>query len=64
MVVTKDGIENLTNCPRTVSDVEAVMSGKITSRHDLTKKLYRDYEVYEEEDDGCDDDRLGGGVAV
>ena len=64
VVVTKNGIENLTNCPRTVSDVEAVMSGKITSRHDLTKKFYRDNEITEEEDDGGDDDRLGGGVAV
>tara|TARA_B100000242_G_C42616564_1_gene290747 strand:- start:170 stop:490 length:321 start_codon:yes stop_codon:yes gene_type:complete len=60
VVVTKNGIENLTNCPRTVPDVEAVMSGKITSRHKLTKKFYRDHEAGEEEDG----DRLGGGVAV
>ena len=28
VVVTKDGMENLTKCPRTVEEVEAVMSGK------------------------------------
>ncbi|CAM9423665.1 unnamed protein product, partial [Hapterophycus canaliculatus] len=27
VVVTKDGVRNLTNCARTVEDVEAVMDG-------------------------------------
>jgi len=40
VVVTKNGIENLTNCPRTVEDVENVMNGTITSRHDLKTKPY------------------------
>ena len=40
VLVTESGIENLTNTPRTVADVEAVMAGRITSRHDLTVKPY------------------------
>lgn len=40
VVVTKDGVRNLTNCPRTVEDVEAVMSGKITHRRQLFSKYY------------------------
>ena len=40
VLVTEEGIENLTNTPRTVKDVEAVMAGKITSRHDLSVKPY------------------------
>jgi Xaa-Pro dipeptidase len=41
VVVTADGIENLTCCPRTVADVEAVMAGRITHRSQLTQKYYR-----------------------
>ena len=41
VVVTKTGIENLTNCPRTVADVEAVMAGRITERSQLEGKFYR-----------------------
>lgn len=40
VVVTKDGIRNLTNCPRTVEDVEGVMDGRITHRDQLFKKYY------------------------
>ena len=40
VVVTADGIENLTNCPRTCEDVEAVMAGRITTRHELAKLHY------------------------
>lgn len=38
VVVTEDGCHNMTNCPRTVEDVEGVMSGKIKSRKELFKK--------------------------
>lgn len=38
MLVTKDGIENFTDVPRSVEDIEAVMAGKITSRSQLTKR--------------------------
>jgi len=41
VVVTDSGIENLTNCPRTVSDIEAVMSGRISDRRSLVSKYYR-----------------------
>lgn len=42
VVVTGDGVRNLTNCPRTVEDVEAVMDGRITHRDQLFKKYYTD----------------------
>ncbi|CAM9397714.1 unnamed protein product [Scytosiphon promiscuus] len=42
VVVTKDGVRNLTNCARTVEDVEAVMDGRITHRDQLLKKHYTD----------------------
>eukprot|EP00903_Cladosiphon_okamuranus_P010803 g10206.t1 len=42
VVVTKDGVRNLTNCARTVEDVEAVMDGRITHRDQLFKKYYTD----------------------
>ena len=42
VLVTADGIDNLTNAPRTVEDVEAVMAGKITDRRQLSKKYYTD----------------------
>lgn len=42
VVVTEDGVRNLTNCPRTVEDVEAVMDGRITRRDQLLKKYYTD----------------------
>lgn len=38
VVITEEGILNLTNCPRTVEDVEAVMAGRITDRRQLSKK--------------------------
>jgi Xaa-Pro dipeptidase len=38
VVITADGIRNLTNCPRTVEDVEGVMAGRITDRRQLFKK--------------------------
>lgn len=38
VVITETGIVNLTNCPRTVEDVEAVMAGRITDRRQLFKK--------------------------
>lgn len=41
-MVTEDGIRNLTNCARTVEDVEAVMAGRITHRDQLLKKYYTD----------------------
>jgi hypothetical protein len=37
--VTDTGMENLTWCPRTVADVEAVCAGRITSRHELFRKF-------------------------
>lgn len=40
VVVTEDGVRNLTNCPRTVEDVEGVMAGRITDRSQLFKKFY------------------------
>ena len=40
VVVTEDGVRNLTNCPRTVEDVEGVMAGRITNRDQLFKKYY------------------------
>lgn len=42
MVVTADGVRNLTNCPRTVEDVEGVMAGRIMHRGQLSKKYYTD----------------------
>lgn len=42
VVVTEDGVRNLTNCARTVEDVEAVMDGRITHRNQLFKKCYAD----------------------
>ena len=41
VLVTKDGVRNLTNCPRTVEDVEGVMDGSITHRDQLFKKYYK-----------------------
>eukprot|EP00939_MAST-03C_sp_MAST-3C-sp1_P002263 g2263.t1 len=41
VVVTESGIENLTNCPRTADDIEAVMSGKLRDRKRLVAKYYR-----------------------
>lgn len=38
VVITEGGVLNLTNCPRTVADVEAVMAGRITDRRQLFKK--------------------------
>lgn len=38
VVITEGGIMNLTHCPRTVEEVEGVMSGKITDRTQLFKK--------------------------
>lgn len=38
VVITEGGILNLTNCPRTVEDVEAVMAGRVTDRRQLFKK--------------------------
>lgn len=40
ILITKDGIENLTNCPRTCEDVEKVMDGSITSRKGIAKRNY------------------------
>jgi Xaa-Pro dipeptidase len=37
VLVTETGIENFTHAPRTVSDIEAVMSGHITTRAQLQK---------------------------
>lgn len=42
VVVTATGVRNLTNCPRTVEDVEGVMDGRITHRGQLVKKYYTD----------------------
>jgi hypothetical protein len=39
VIVTATGAENMTNCPRTVADIEAVMAGKITDKSQLTNKL-------------------------
>jgi Xaa-Pro dipeptidase len=41
VIITDEGIENMTNCPRTVSDVEAVMNGTIKRRSQLQKMFYR-----------------------
>ena len=41
VVITKDGIENLSSAPRTVSDIIKVMNGTITERKDLTLKFHR-----------------------
>jgi len=38
LLITDSGIRNLTTCPRTVADVEAVMAGTITHRSQLTRK--------------------------
>jgi Xaa-Pro dipeptidase len=38
VVITETGVHNMTNCPRTVEDVEAVMAGRITHRSQLFKK--------------------------
>lgn len=40
MVVTEDGVRNLTNCARTVEDVEGIMAGRITDKRQLFKKFY------------------------
>jgi len=40
VLVTDSGIENLTNCPRTIEDVEAVMAGQIKDRRQLKHKFY------------------------
>jgi Xaa-Pro dipeptidase len=40
ILITESGIENFTNCPRTVDDVEGVMNGTILTRHDLAVKPY------------------------
>ena len=40
VLITETGIENLTNCPRTVGDIEAVMAGRITRREQLAAKPY------------------------
>ena len=32
VIVTEDGCENMTNCPRTVEDVEGVMNGPLPTR--------------------------------
>lgn len=42
VVVTEDGVRNLTNCARTVEDVEGVMDGRIVHRDQLFKKYYMD----------------------
>lgn len=42
VVVTRDGVRNLSNCARTVEDVERVMNGSITHRGQLFKKYYTD----------------------
>ena len=41
VIITEDGCENMTNCPRTVEDVEKVMNGTITERGQLKKLFYR-----------------------
>jgi Xaa-Pro dipeptidase len=38
VIVTEDGIENMTKCPRSVSDIEAVMRGEITKIEQLNNK--------------------------
>ena len=38
VVITTTGVRNMTRCPRTVEDVEAVMAGKITDKRQLFKK--------------------------
>ena len=38
VVIIEGGILNLTHCPRTVEEVEGVMSGKITDKNQLFKK--------------------------
>ena len=38
VLVTAEGIENFTNAPRTVEDIEKVMAGTITERSQLFKK--------------------------
>lgn len=37
VLVTEDGCENFTHCPRTVEDIEAVLAGTITQRSQLKK---------------------------
>ncbi|CAM9475437.1 unnamed protein product [Chrysoparadoxa australica] len=41
VIVTSTGIRNMTNCPRTVADVEAVMAGTLTKREQLWSKAYQ-----------------------
>ena len=41
VIITEDGCENMTNCPRTVEDDEKVMNGTITERGQLKKLFYR-----------------------
>lgn len=41
VIVTKDGVRNLTSCPRTVEEVEGVMDGTITHRNQLLNKYYQ-----------------------
>jgi len=40
VLVTADGIENMTLCPRTIDDIEGVMSGAITTSAQLSFKGY------------------------
>jgi Xaa-Pro dipeptidase len=40
VIITHDGIDNLTHCPRTVADVEAVMAGRKTFADQFT--TYKD----------------------
>ena len=40
VIITHNGMRNMTNCPRTVEDVEDVMSGKILNRSQLMRKYY------------------------
>jgi Xaa-Pro dipeptidase len=39
VVVTENGIRNLTTCPRTTEDVEAVMAGTITDKKQFTRLI-------------------------
>lgn len=39
VVVTAEGVRNLTTCPRTVADVEAVMAGTLTDKAQLARLI-------------------------
>ena len=39
VLVTETGIQNLTTCPRTSNDVEAVRAGKITDKSQLSRLI-------------------------